>query len=71
MSIVVTLDVECEWPGCLTWTHGAAGLLARGQLTVNATEAREAAEKRGFSRRKLPDGKMGDVCWEHRRGNGT
>lgn len=72
MSIIVTYDVECDWPDCLLWANGETGrLVPRGPggpvANVTASEARINAERQGFSRRRLPDGSMGDVCWEHRR----
>lgn len=71
MSVLVTFNIECDWPGCFRQSCGVVGRLVRGRLTITAHEARENAERGGFSRRKLPNGEMGDVCWEHRRGNGT
>lgn len=67
MSIVVTYDVQCDWPGCLLWADGAVGMIAERRITITASEARINAERRGFSRRRLPGGQMGDVCWEHRK----
>ena len=67
MMILVSFDVQCDWPECGEWTHGAVGIIHRRHVNITASEARENSERVGFSRRKLPNGDMGDVCLKHRR----
>lgn len=56
MALIRSIDVRCDWPGCVAWEHGAAGKCPK------ASEARQIARLNGFGRR----GGM-DVCSDHMR----
>jgi hypothetical protein len=60
MSLTITTDVFCDGvvdgEGCHAWTEGVTH-----PTSVQATDARERAKAKGWTRRKR-DGRMVDLC---------
>jgi hypothetical protein len=47
MSLTVTTDVFCDYPGCIQWEHGVTGVAVRGG------DARRKVEQVGWVRRRF------------------
>jgi hypothetical protein len=60
MALVRTIDVFCDWPGCVEWIHGVVGHQPLVAL------ARSRATKAGWSCGRREGGRLVDYCPAHR-----